>query len=63
MQLKDYHHTDIVLPPETLNAHPPTTNWPLGRYDTVLASTDPAMVWPQCGILGENFLLFLFDVD
>ena len=54
MQVKDYHHPDIVLPPETLNAAPPSTDWPLGRYDVAIVNTDPSMIWPQSGLSGKT---------
>ena len=56
IQLKDYFHPDIVLSPQKLHASLLSNDWPLGRYDVVLANTDPTMVWPQSRILGEILL-------
>jgi len=58
VQNKAYHHPHQVLPPQTVNAAPPSSTWPLGCYDTVIANTDPAKKWPFSGMTGELLTLF-----
>ena len=57
LQLKEYHRPHIVLPPNRLNAHPPTKDWPLGRYDIAFANTDAEKQWPRCGLSGKSSYL------
>lgn len=57
IQLKTYHHPHKNLPPRTVMASPPSTDWPLGQYDTVLVNTDLARQWPCSGIEGKVFSL------
>src|SRR6266403_19830 len=54
IQLKDYHDPCIVHPPQTLSASPPTGNWPLGHFDTVLINIDPDEEWPQSKMTGHD---------
>ncbi|KAF8970295.1 hypothetical protein BDZ97DRAFT_1914618 [Flammula alnicola] len=54
VQSKAYHHPHNVLPPQTVNAAPPSTKWPLGQYDTVIANTEPAREWPFSGMSGHH---------
>lgn len=42
IQLQAYHHPHQNLPPQTVMASLPLTDWPLGQYDTVLVNTDLA---------------------
>lgn len=53
IQLKAYHRPHQNLPPRTVIASPPSKDWPLGQYDTVLVNTDLAQQWPQSGIDGK----------
>ncbi|KIJ17506.1 hypothetical protein PAXINDRAFT_72536 [Paxillus involutus ATCC 200175] len=41
IQQKLYHNGNIVLPPQTLVAHPAKRDWPHGRYDSVVVNVDP----------------------
>lgn len=52
VQLHDVQNPDVLLPPYTIKAHPPTNVHPFGRYDTVLAvDTTEAQT---AGIEGES---------
>jgi Plavaka transposase len=42
-----------ALAPETLEAEPPSTRHPNGKYNSVLVNTDPTFNWPKSGISGE----------
>jgi hypothetical protein len=42
-----------ALAPETLEAEPPSTQHPNGKYNSVLVNTDPTFNWPKSGISGE----------
>lgn len=53
MQLKAVHDLTTVMPPYTLHAAPPTTEWPLGRYDPALVINDQNVSWPGSGISGS----------
>jgi hypothetical protein len=54
IQMKDYHNTHTIHPPQTLCASPPTGKWPYGRFDTVLINTDPDKEWPQSKMSGDD---------
>ncbi|KAF8869226.1 hypothetical protein BD779DRAFT_1480172 [Infundibulicybe gibba] len=43
-----------VLPPQTINASPPSSSWPVGRCDAVLINNDPTIQWPYSGIKGHS---------
>ena len=58
IQSKAYHHPHNVLPPQTINATPPSPTWPIGQYDTVIANTDPAKEWPFSGMTGKLLTSF-----
>jgi hypothetical protein len=47
-----YHAPHSILPPQTINALPPSGVWTSGRYDVVLINTDRNKVWPQSGLKG-----------
>lgn len=47
-----------TLPPETLEAEPPSARHPSGKYDSVLVNVDPMHNWPQSGIAGEICLAY-----
>ncbi|KAF8060125.1 hypothetical protein FPV67DRAFT_1564292 [Lyophyllum atratum] len=53
IQQKTYHYPYNVLPPDTVNANPPSDGWPLGWYDAVLINTDSSKKWPLSGIHGH----------
>ena len=50
IQGRDFHRRDQLLPAQTLFCAPPSTSWPFGRYDTVLAATTPNSAWPDTGL-------------
>lgn len=52
IQTKEYHAPHGILVAHTVNAHPPSPEWPLGHYDSVIANVDPAEQWPQSGLKG-----------
>ena len=62
VQTKSIHEPRSPLVPQNVQAQPPSTAWPEGRYDTVLACTDTQQVWPGFGIQGSWFLLFYCDL-
>ncbi|KAF8954283.1 hypothetical protein BDZ97DRAFT_491902 [Flammula alnicola] len=43
-------------PAQTVNAAPPSTIWPFGRYDTVIVNKDPAREWPFRGMTGHHIV-------
>lgn len=52
IQTKEYHAPHGILVAHTVNAYPPSPEWPLGHYDSVIANVDPAEKWPQSGLKG-----------
>ena len=59
LQSKGYHAPHDPLPARTINAYPPSSDWPLGRYDSVLINNNPSEEWPSSGLNGNSspFLL------
>ena len=57
IQNKSYHVPHNVLPPQTVNASPPSNPWMFGRSDVVLINTDPSQVWPSSGLNGTICIL------
>lgn len=53
LQTKAYHYPHGIIPPKTVNAAPPSQEWPSGRYDAVIANLDPTQEWPSCGLQGK----------
>ncbi|KAI6004772.1 hypothetical protein EDD15DRAFT_2155216 [Pisolithus albus] len=53
LQQMAYHDPTAILPAQTLNASPPATGWPRGRYDAALVNVDHSMVWPHSGLKGH----------
>ncbi|KAI0037886.1 hypothetical protein FA95DRAFT_1506366, partial [Auriscalpium vulgare] len=43
-----------VLPPQNVQACPPSNSWPYGRYETALVIDDPSVIWPGNGIQGHS---------
>jgi hypothetical protein len=58
LQNKAYHYPHETLPPKTVNACPPSSEWELGRYDSVIVNLDPDCKWPNSGLEGMNILDF-----
>ena len=54
IQLKQYHRPSDTAQPHTLLASPPSKEWPVGRYDTVVVNTDPSKKWPYSGLEGKQ---------
>ncbi|KAF8868601.1 hypothetical protein BD779DRAFT_1481169 [Infundibulicybe gibba] len=54
IQSRAYHTPHEVLPPQTINASPPSSSWPVGRCDAVLINNDPTIQWPYSGIKGHS---------
>ncbi|KIJ08531.1 hypothetical protein PAXINDRAFT_88737 [Paxillus involutus ATCC 200175] len=50
IQQKLYHDGNVVLPPQTLVAHPAKRDWPHGRYDSVVVNVDDRFTWPNSGL-------------
>lgn len=57
LQTRSYHSPNAPLPAHTINACPPSTEWPLGRNDSVLVNCDPSEEWPQSGLAGRSVLI------
>ncbi|KAF8952213.1 hypothetical protein BDZ97DRAFT_1909427 [Flammula alnicola] len=53
IQTKTYHAPHEILPAQTVNAYPPSKQWPLGRYDSVIANIDSTKEWPKSGLNGH----------
>lgn len=54
IQLVSYHNADIVLPPQTLHAIPPSTVNLYGQYDLVIISPNRESSWPKDGLAGHS---------
>ena len=52
LQNKAYHYPHETLPPKTINACPPSGEWKLGRYDSVIVNLIPDCEWPYSGLEG-----------
>ena len=52
LQNCSYHAPFNILPPQSVNASPPSGPWTFGCSDTILFNVDPSKVWPQSGIEG-----------
>jgi hypothetical protein len=53
LQTKAYHYPHVILPASTINAAPPSKEWPNGRFDPVVVNVDASKRWPQSGLSGE----------
>jgi hypothetical protein len=56
VQNRSYHAPHSILPPQTINALPPSGVWTSGHSDVVLINIDNNKVWPQSGLKGASFL-------
>ena len=54
LQRRSYHAPHLVLPPQTINAWPPSDSWPFGRSDVILCNTDSSKIWPYSGLEGTR---------
>ena len=59
VQNRSYFPPHCVLPPQTINASPPSDLWTYSQSDVVLINTDNAKVWPHSGLEG-CVLYFIF---
>jgi hypothetical protein len=59
IQTKSFHLPHGITPPQTLNACPPSKEWPHGRYDKVLVNTDRQFLWPQSGLNGNVVIVLV----
>ena len=57
LQHRSYHAPNFVLPPQTINASPPSGSWPFGHSDVVLFNVDRSKVWPYSGLEGTCLTL------
>jgi hypothetical protein len=58
LQSKSYYPPHDPLPAHTINVFPPSTDWPLGHYDSVLVNNDAAEEWPSSGLKGKFLRYF-----
>jgi hypothetical protein len=56
IQNQSYHAPHDVLPPQTVNASPPSNPWLFGHSDVTLINTDPSQVWPSSGLNGTIYI-------
>ena len=52
VQNHSYFQPHHILPPQTINASPPSGSWTYGHSDIVLINTDNSKVWPHSGLEG-----------
>jgi hypothetical protein len=52
VQQKSYHNSEQVTRACTLHASPPSTNFPVGCYDTAIVNSDQDYHWPSSGLNG-----------
>ena len=60
VQNRSYFSPHHVLPPQTVNASPPSGSWTYGHSDVVLINTDNGKVWPHSGL--EGYILYLICI-
>jgi hypothetical protein len=53
VQNHSYFSPHCVLPPQTINASPPSGSWTYGRSNAVLINTNNGKVWPHSGLEGR----------
>jgi hypothetical protein len=53
LQNRPYHTPHHIIPPQTINALPPSEAWTSGRCDVVFINTDNK-VWPHSGLEGVS---------
>jgi Plavaka transposase len=58
LQSKAYHPPHPILPPQTINAGPPSSPSGLGHYDSVIINIDPTKDWPFTGLNGKCIFVF-----
>lgn len=55
LQSTAYHYPHDVLPPVTINAGPPSDQWPYGLSDSVIVNLDNNEKWPHSGLKGNSY--------
>ena len=58
IQNRSYYAPHDILPPQTVNASPPSSSWIFGRSDVALVNTDSSQIWPSSGLNGTICILF-----
>jgi hypothetical protein len=53
LQSKAYYYPHDILPGQTINAAPPSDEWPHGKCDTIAFNIDDEKEWPNSGIDGN----------
>ena len=54
VQGKAYYYPHDRLPPQTINAAPPSDSWPHGQCDAVIINLEPEKRWPSTGLSGKS---------
>lgn len=49
-----YHALHKVLPAQTVNASPPSREWPAGCSNAVIINSNSVKVWPHSGLEGRH---------
>jgi hypothetical protein len=62
VQNRSYFRPHHILPPQSINASPPSGSWTYGHSDVVLINTDNGKVWPQCGLEGSFYLSSMYVI-
>ena len=52
LQTKSFHPPRKPCEPRTVSCLPPSTDWPHGRYDSVILNVDTSHEWPYSGLEG-----------
>lgn len=60
VQVRNYHHPEIVEPAQTVNVIPPSPKQPHGLYDSAVFSPRAESDWPSGGLEG-NYSVFAYD--
>ena len=60
VQSKAYHHPHTVLPPQSINALPPSNSSSLGQFDNVIMNVDRTKEWPFSGLNGVSPNIYCF---
>ena len=59
LQSKSYHVPHDPCPACMINTFPPSPDWPLGHYDSVLINNNPSEEWPLSGLNGNSSPIFV----
>ncbi|KAH9009323.1 hypothetical protein EDB85DRAFT_1881682, partial [Lactarius pseudohatsudake] len=63
LQHRSYYAPNHILPPQSINASPPSGPWPCGHSDVVLFNMDHNKVWPYSAFPPSSTDLFLSYVQ